>query len=609
MTRTQSLPHWQLESIFPGLDASAFEEAKTKLTGGVQALEAFMNEHGIRAQENMEVDPEINGATVEIFDSLIEKLNRLYTSLSDVRVFIYGFVSTNAFNERAQAELSSLQPLSSKLGFLATRATAWVGGFDAEALVEASGTARAHAHWVRRSLVDAAHLMNDEAEELLSGLNPSAGGAWGKLQGDLISRHSVRAALPGRDEADYTVAELKTLQSDADAEVRKAAYEAELRLLERDAVSYAAALNSIKGQVNEVSARRGWASALDEALFGNAITKESLEAMQTACTDAFPVFRRYLKAKAKFLGKESLAWYDLQAPVNAGEEVRYGWDEAKTFVVKNFRSYSDDLSDFARMTFEKGWHDVPPRKGKRNGAFCMGAPGVQESRVMLNFGGTLDDIFTVAHELGHAYHNACKYAFDRTLLQGSTPMTLAETASIFCETIVVNAMLEEADDAAKLAVLEQDLLGATQLVVDIHSRFLFEKTVFDKRKARELSVDELKGIMLDAQAQTYGEALDARHPYMWAHKGHYYSAGRSYYNFPYTFGYLFGLGLYATYQTEPQGFRARYDELLASTGMGDAASLAKGFGIDVEDPEFWRSSLKIAEARVEAFEKLVEARA
>ena len=606
MTQTQSLPHWQLDSIFPGFDAPAFEEAKAELERGVRALETFMDASNIHKQENAKVDE----AAVKTFDSLVGKLNHLYTNLSDVRVFIYGFVSTNAFNEKAQAELSSLQPLSSKLGFLATRATAWVGGFEAEALIGASGTARAHAHWVRRSKVDAAHLMGDEAEELLSGLNPSAGGAWGKLHGDLISRHSVRAALPGRDETDYTVAELKTLQSDADAEVRKAAYEAELRLLERDAVSYAAALNSIKGQVNEVSTRRGWASALDEALFGNAITKASLEAMQTACTDAFPVFRRYLKAKAKFLGKESLAWYDLQAPVNAGEETRYGWDEAKAFVVKNFRSYSDDLSDFARMTFERGWFDVPPRKGKRNGAFCMGAPGVQESRVMLNFGGTLDDIFTVAHELGHAYHNACKYAFDRTLLQGSTPMTLAETASIFCETIVVNAMLEGADDAAKLAVLEQDLLGATQLVVDIHSRFLFEKTVFDKRKARELSVDELKGMMLDAQAQTYGEALDAdtRHPYMWAQKGHYYSAGRSYYNFPYTFGYLFGLGLYATYQAEPKGFRARYDELLASTGMSDAASLAKGFGIDIEDPEFWRSSLKIAEARVETFERLVEAR-
>ena len=249
MTQTQSLPHWQLESIFPGFDAPAFEKAKTELTGGVQALEAFMDATNIRKQENAEVDK----AALRTFDSLIEKLNHLYTNLSDVRVFIYGFVSTDAFNERAQAELSSLQPLSSKLGFLATRATAWVGGFDAEALIGASETARAHAHWVRRSLVDATHLMNDEAEELLSGLNPSAGGAWGKLQGDLISRHSVRAALPGRDEADYTVAELKTLQSDADADVRKGAYEAELRLLERDAVSYAAALNSIKGQVNEVS--------------------------------------------------------------------------------------------------------------------------------------------------------------------------------------------------------------------------------------------------------------------------------------------------------------------------------------------------------------------
>jgi len=603
MSQTASLPHWQLESIFPGLESPEFARAKEELKEKVAGLEHFMDEHGIRAQEDATVTEE----AVATFDELTGRLNDLYTQFSTVRAYLTGFIATDAFNDRAQAEASSLNPLGSKLSYLNTRFTAWVGSLGTEALIEASEVAKAHAYLVRQSKVEARHLMGDEAEELLSALGPTGGSAWAKLHGDLISRSTVRKSLAGRAEAEYPLTELRNLQGDENPEVRKAAYEAELELLEGNTVSFAAALNSIKGHVNEVSVRRGWASALDEALFHNHITKESLEAMQAACVEHFPVFRRYLKAKAKFLGKETLAWYDLLAPVSVGEPNLYPWNEAKRFVVETFRRYSDKLASFAQKSFDEGWHDVPPRKGKRNGAFCMSVPGVKESRVMLNFGGQLDDVFTVAHELGHAYHNACKYEFDRTLLQGATPMTLAETASIFCETIVVNAMLERADDAERLAILEQDLLGSTQLVVDIHSRFLFEKTVFEKRRERELSIDEFKGIMLDAQATTYGEGLsaDARHPLMWAHKGHYYSTGRSFYNFPYTFGYLFGLGLYAQYQTNPEGWHGRYDELLASTGLDDAAPLARRFGIDIESADFWQGSLSVAAKRVAEYEALV----
>ena len=398
------------------------------------------------------------------------------------------------------------------------------------------------------------------------------------------------------------------MQSDADPDLRRAAYEAELELLTQNVVAYAAAMNGIKAQVNETTERRGWATALDEALFSSHITRESLAAMQSACRERFPAFRRYLKAKAKFLGKPTLAWYDLRAPVTVGTPRSFSWAETTDFITEVFGSYSPKLAAFAQKTFAEGWHDVPPRKGKRSGAFCMSVRGVQESRIMHNFGSGLDDVFTAAHELGHAYHNLCIFDAGRTPLQNDSPMTLAETASIFCETVVTNALLNRADEAEKLAILEQDLLSSTQLVVDIDSRFRFEQAVFEKRRERELSVDELNALMLEAQTQTYGDALDqdARHPLMWAQKGHYYSAGRSFYNFPYTFGYLFGLGLYAQYQTNPEGWHERYDELLSQTGMHDAAPLAAGFGIDIESEDFWRKSLDIAEARVAEYEALVE---
>lgn len=604
MNQTQNLPHWQLTSIYPGLASPEFAQAKSELKAALEKLEALMDARQVRAQATVEVTAQ----TASLFDELIERYNDVVTRFATIFPYLSGFTSTDAFNDQAQAETSALAPLGSKLSFLSVRLTAWVGALDADTLITASDVAKAHSYFVRRSLEEARHLMGEEAEELLSALGPSSGRAWTKLHSDLIARSTVKTQLPGRAEADYPLTELRNLQGDADPELRKAAYEAELELLEGNAVPFAAAMNSIKAQVNETSQRRGYDSALGEALFSSHITRQSLDAMQTACREAFPVFRRYLKAKAKFLGKDTLAWYDLSAPVTAGTPRTFTWPEASAFVAETFGSYSDRLAAFAKRSFEEGWHDVPPRKGKRNGAFCMSVEAVKESRIMHNFGGGLDDVFTVAHELGHAYHNDCLFEAGRTPLQDDTPMTLAETASIFCETIVTNAMLAQADEAEKLAILEQDLLGATQLVVDIDSRFRFEQGVFDKRRERELSVDELNELMLDAQAQTYGEGLDenARHPYMWAHKGHYYSTGRSFYNFPYTFGYLFGLGLYAQYQANPDGWHQRYDALLSETGMFDAAPLAARFGIDIESVDFWRGSLAIAEGRVSEYETLVE---
>ncbi len=596
---TNHLPHWQLESIFPSLDSAEYVTAKNKLTQDLDTFEALLKE----ARDVSPPDP-------QHFEPLLRKLNEIHTDFSTLRAYLHGFTSTDAYNDEAQAESSSQSNLSSKFSTLFKQFTTWQAKLNLEELISISELAKTHEFFIETGHIEATHLLGNEAEEVISELIPSTIRAWGKLHGDLISRSTISVQLPNRELQDYPLTELRNFQGDADEATRKAAYEAELQLLEKNNVAFAASMNSIKGYVNTLSHKRDWEHALDDAIFQNSINHKSLEAMQRACQEHFPDFRRYMKAKAKFLGKEQLAWYDLLAPVSIGEAKSYTWEESKAFVVENFRSYSDELADFAQKTFDDNWFDVPPRQGKRNGAFCMGVPGRKESRILLNFGGTLDDIFTIAHELGHAYHNYCAYTDKRcsALQRSSTPMTLAETASIFCETIITNAMLANASNAEKLAILEQDLLSANQLVVDIHSRFLFEKAVFDKRVERELSIDELNKLMLSAQDQTYGEGLDAnyRNQYMWAHKGHYYSSA-SFYNYPYTFGYLFGLGVYASYQENPEGFHERYNTLLASTGKDNAMNLAQGFGIDIEDADFWRNSLSIAKNRIVEYESLVEA--
>ncbi|MDQ6693061.1 MAG: M3 family metallopeptidase, partial [Chloroflexota bacterium] len=289
--------------------------------------------------------------------------------------------------------------------------------------------------------------------------------------------------------------------------------------------------------------------------------------------------------------------------VGSGNKV-WEYDEATAFVVKQFGTYSDKMSRFAARAFDESWVDAEPRPGKRDGAYCMWIRG-GESRVFANFKSSYAGMSTLAHELGHGYHNYVKE--DLTMLQRSTPMTLAETASIFCETIIRQAALKEANHEEQISILEASLQGSSQVVVDISSRFLFEQSLFEGRTGRELSIDELNNRMLDAQRETYGDGLDPDklHPYMWAMKTHYYSTGLSFYNFPYMFGLLFGLGLYARYGQDPERFKEGYDALLASTGLANAATLAARFGIDIRTPDFWRASLDIVRQDINRFEELI----
>ena len=324
--------------------------------------------------------------------------------------------------------------------------------------------------------------------------------------------------------------------------------------------------------------------------------------MQTA----LPTFREYFKAKANRLGKEQLAWWDVYAPIGS-QNRSYSFEEAETLILENFHGFTPDLSEFARQAFQRKWIDAQQRPGKRGGAFCMDIPLVRESRILSNFDGNLDQVTTIAHELGHAYHNHCAFRAGKTSLQRRTPMTLAETASIMCETIIMQAALREANTAEnKLAALETMLIGQSQVIVDILSRYLFEKEVFGQRVNADLSALEICELMEKAQKATYGDGLDPNYlnRYMWAWKPHYYSEGLSFYNFPYAFGLLFGLGLYAIFQQEGTAFIPKYQKMLASTGEATPAELAKGFGIDIRQQDFWDSSLKVIAAYVQTYLKL-----
>jgi len=314
--------------------------------------------------------------------------------------------------------------------------------------------------------------------------------------------------------------------------------------------------------------RRGRKDALESSIEQARIDRPTLEAMLTAMKDSFPMFRKYFKHKAKLIGKEKLAWWDIYAPVGKTDKT-YSYEEASQFILENFESFSPELKAFAKRAFDNNWIDAEMREGKSGGGFCMEIQVVKESRILVNFDGSQDQISTIAHELGHAFHNECAYQFEKTPLQQLTPMTLAETASTFCETIATEAVLAQVTDPMEeLAVLETQLNGASQVIVDIYSRYLFEKEVFERREVAELSSDDFCEIMERAQKATFGDGLDERYlqKFMWTWKPHYYSTGISFYNYPYAFGLLFGTGLYAIYQERGGDFVDDYKTLLASTG-------------------------------------------
>jgi pepF/M3 family oligoendopeptidase len=595
----EELPRWDLSVVYPGVASPEFAAGFADVVARIEALAALFADHGVGQREPAPLDE----ATLATAERVVEGLNATWEAFLTLQAYLYGFVATDSRDDAAQARLSELERHAVRLRQLATRFTAWIGGIDVEALIARSPLAAAHAFPLRQAKRAATHLMSPAEEALAAELNLSAGTPWAKLHDNLTSQILVRLEVDG-EERDRPMSELRNLAVHADREVRRRAYEAELAAWAAHALPLAAAMNGIKGQVNTLSARRGWADPLDEALFGAHIDRETLDALVGAAREAFPDLRRYLKTKARALGVSALAWYDLFAPVGRASR-RWAWDDATAFLLEQFGAYSDRMRGLADRAFRERWIDAGPRPDKQGGAFCMGLRG-DESRILVNYTPSYDGVSTLAHELGHAYHNLNEAGL--TPLQRQTPMTLAETASTFCETIVREAALANADAPERLFILEQSLQGSCQIVVDILSRFDFERRVFAARRERELSIDELNRFMLDAQRGTYRDGLDPDrlHPAMWAVKGHYYSADRSFYNFPYLFGLLFGLGLYARFREDPDGFRAGYDDLLAATGLADAAELAARFGIDLRSPAFWRSSLDVIRADVDRFEALTE---
>ena len=444
------------------------------------------------------------------------------------------------------------------------------------------------------------YALSPEATQVSAKLNMSGSSAWSKLQGELTS--TVPVHYRG------TVTNLSTIRNlayDADPQVRKDAYEAELACYETIKEPVAHALNAIKLATISDCQLRGYESPLARTLKAADMERATLDAMLSAMDEYSPKFWKYLKAKAKALGHENgLPWYDLFAPMG-NSSTSFTTEEARDFLLQQFATFDQELTDMVRIAFDDAWIDFYPRDGKRGGAFCSSIHAIGESRILTNYDGMFTDVVTLAHELGHAFHNRCIHSHRVLNLDYSMPV--AETASTFNECVVMSAAIKAAKDKdEKIALIESQLQDSTQIICDIYSRYRFETAVFANREKKFMNADALCQLMLEAQKQSYGDGLDhsCLHPYMWVCKSHYY--GPTFYNFPYAFGGLFARGLYAQYEKEGAAFVPKYKKLLYTTTIATAEDTAKVAGIDLTDRAFWCSALQTIADQIDLLCDLLE---
>ncbi len=596
---TLSAPRWDLTNVYPSLASKEFKNALKKYKSLLDETEVFLKK---AAKADSKTDAKKLG---KLLGEAVNQFNAIFELSNTIEPFIYSFVSTDSHNKDAMRALSEYEQLSVQTSVLNTKFQAWAGKLGKAAVKKAAKTnASAKAHeFILNEAVEQSKYMMSEAEEILAAeMTLSGGNAFGKLQGTVTSQMSVDFELDGKMQK-MPMPALINLRSHPDEATRHRGYDAENIAWEGVKETLAACMNGVKGESITLDKKRGREDALHASIDNSRMDRATLNAMLGAMTDSFPMFRKYFKHKAKLLGKEKLAWWDISAPMGKTDKV-YSFDEARDFIVKNFSAFSPELGAFAKRAFNNNWIDAEQRDGKRGGAFCMGVAGVKESRILANFDGSFDQVSTLAHELGHGFHNECAYQAEKTMLQQSTPMTLAETASIMCETIVTEAVLTQVTDPQEvLAVLEAQISGAAAVIVDIYSRYLFESEVFERRAKSELSADELNEIMERAQKATYGDGLDEKYlqKFMWTWKPHYYSSNLAFYNYPYAFGLLFATGLYAVYQKRGADFVPDYKNLLASTGEERAAELADRFGINIRTKKFWADSLAIIGKNIERY--------
>ena len=581
-----TIPHWNMQQIWKSFSDSEYKKS-------IEKLQQLIKQISVHVKNPIKDFNQF----LKIYLSMDNELGSLSESLYAYSYSIYATDTTNTDSLNNMALLEELQ-VSIADYQLVFRQILKENQTKLSSFFHSFPEYKKYEFILEEEINYFNHQMERKEESIANDLQRFGGDAWSKLHEQIISNMVDK-------ETGKTFNQLRNDAYSPDRNIRKESYYKEIALLEQNQIAISSALNNIKGATISLNKKRNWGDgfegAINRSLFSSRLSRKSLDALISAIEDSIPMWQEYLFEKAKALNlkdekgnSEKCSFYDIFAPLiteSSDKEKDWTYQEAKEFIINKFSEFSSHMGDFVKTAFEENWVDAEIRKGKVGGAFCIDFPLQKVSRVLTNFSGTTSDILTLAHELGHAYHHFCIKDLDYNLC--SYPMTLAETASIFSETMVTNSMLKTANLSEKINLLEMHLSDSCQTLLDILSRFYFEKSVFEERENKELVAEDFCRLMKDAQNKTYGNSLtETKHPYLWAVKTHYYSPSLDFYNFPYAFGQLFALGLYSQYKESPKEFPSQYQELLKNTGSMTCEEVCKLAGFDITTKDFWLSGIK-----------------
>ena len=582
---------WSLDAWFTAFGAPDYTQCKADLVRDIAALS-----QSAASSTNI-------ASTINDVEALGERLGHLSSYL--------GCLSADDANDEAvkadKAWLATLEAEWEKLMASLKSALAAVSD-DAFTKLLSDKTLAGAEHAVKRLREEGRHQMKAELESLASDLNVDGLHAWGRLYDTISGKMEFPMTFPDGHTETVPMARRRALMSEPDRRLREAAFHAGQKPWNDHAETMAAALNGIAGTRLSLYQRRGIPHFLDTPLFDGAMSRASLDAMLEAIHTHIELPRRAIRAAAKLQGTPALHFFDLEAPqVKAAEEKPISWDEACATVDQAFSAAYPKLGNYFREMLQQRWIEAQPRAAKRPGAFCTGSPWKREERVYMTWHGTVHDLVTLAHEVGHAWHS-CVLRPARSLA-ANYPMTLAETASNFGEMILLDGLLGDPHLTAqtKAYLLDQEMLRAHAYLINIPMRYEFEKAFYAERASGELSVTRFSDLMNEAQRKLYGDTLlpDGTDPMFWASKMHFFITGVSFYNFPYVFGYLLSQALFARFKAEGAAFLPRYEAFLAMTGSASCEEVVKqSLGEDLTNPEFWATALRAMEPTLAAYEKL-----
>ena len=575
MDTVNDVPRWDLTVLYPSLDAQPLNDALAQSEAEFRAL---ADQCGTCAEPTA-------------LSALLERFDRAALAFSKPQSYVSLAAMTQSMSpalSRRQQQVGRVKDLQDRLWARLLEALEHIS--DAQAALESCPQLRPYRFPLAEYQRLRPHRLSPGTTALMADMRQNGGNGWMQLRNQL----DAAAATPLHEgEPPIPLAQLRGLASSTDAAIRKAAYEAEMRLYPQYETAMAACFSGIKGEALEELKYKKYGSVYEEMLDINKVSAQTLESMLTAVEDSLGHFRRYLQRKAQLLGHNSgMPWYDMLAPVGALPS-GFTFAQGGEMLCNALGSFSDEIGALARRAISEGWIDAMPAAGKQGGAICVDLPALRENRVMLSYTGSFRCVRTMAHELGHAYHARCLDAVPLLLRDAPTP--ICETASLMNETVFLQKSLERMAPPQQFALLESDLQESTQTVLDIYSRFLFEKDAFAARRDHALLSDELCALMTAAQRRVYADALDPQqmHPYMWMCKVHYYIPEFHYYNYPYIFGLLFSKGLYARYLDTPRGFAEKYRALLAETCSGSLEQIAAAADIDIRERGFWDDALRL----------------